>query len=884
MKKNISDRSWIITRRDFLKASALGVTFLSFSQLSALAGSDNNVIRFAIVTDAHYGDIDTSENTSRFYKESIAKMTECVELMNKEKVDFLIELGDFKDAAPKGDQPQTIEYIKAIENVYQQFQGPKYHVLGNHDIDCITKEQFMANIKNTGIKDGLSYYSFDQNGVHFVVLDANYRDDCVSYAPGNYKWTSANIPPTELDWLKQDLQQAKGPAIIFIHQLLDGEGDVYVDNASQVRQVLEDAGNVLAVFNGHHHTGQHNLINNIHYYTLKAMVEGSGQENNAYAIVELHKDSSIAITGYRKAVSKVLMPAGDLTTDEMQKYQYTLPMTVKGKVSMHPTGKGVVGVPVTDGVNIVTTDAIGNYSIEVSKDAVLAAGGMPIVSICVPSGTKTTGPWFKKINEITDGQNLNFALINNKQSLPFTFIHYTDSHLRADNQDSFINFRKDVDQLKDKVKFVFNSGDVCMDMDNQSYPEARKDCDAIVAQLAKMSVPCFAIPGNHDLAGVRSKKAWSPANPLQSYGLFTNFIGPIRFSFNYADIHFVGIDFNRFENNRWEWGVPESAVNWLEKDLELVPPGTRIFLFLHYPQGHPKLEKIIRKYNITQMFHGHDHVDRRGQWAGKPTMSSGSLAYLFGTDVHDRKLGYRMVRVDKNGIDTFYKAISDPHSINVTKPRFENIIEPGQTIEGEFYDPNNEIKKLTVSLGDRKEQVAFECGPLCNRFKTKLKLADAEQGFRPLEVELSDGRKTWKYQQNYLTLTKNNPAMELKEKATLEIEIGGIDVGVEVKLNDTKIADIAPTKLKGDDDFGIPVKDTEKMAFDIPAEKLRRLNKIELIAGQIAQGKNDRFCILNTQIKIEGKEYRDPRYNYGAWSPKYISNNFTYWIDLKTGI
>jgi predicted MPP superfamily phosphohydrolase len=36
------------------------------------------------------------------------------------------------------------------------------------------------------------------------------------------------------------------------------------------------------------------------------MVEGSGEQNNAYAIVDVHDDNSIVISGYRKAVSKKL--------------------------------------------------------------------------------------------------------------------------------------------------------------------------------------------------------------------------------------------------------------------------------------------------------------------------------------------------------------------------------------------------------------------------------------------------------------------------------------------------------------------------------------------------------------------------------------------------
>ena len=61
---------------------------------------------------------------------------------------------------------------------------------------------------------------------------------------------------------------------------------------------------MLVVFQGHQHDGQYNLINGIHYYTLPAVVEGTGEENNAYAIVEINGDNSISVIGYRKAIGK----------------------------------------------------------------------------------------------------------------------------------------------------------------------------------------------------------------------------------------------------------------------------------------------------------------------------------------------------------------------------------------------------------------------------------------------------------------------------------------------------------------------------------------------------------------------------------------------------
>jgi len=257
-----------------------------------------------MVTDCHYADAEA--RGTRHYRQSLAKLDECAERMNAEKVDFLIELGDFKDQDARPIEENTIAYLRAIEAVYRKFTGPRYHVLGNHDQDSISKQQFLANVENTGIARDKGYYSFDVKGVHFAVLEANYRADGVDYDHGNFDWTDANIPPAELEWLERDLAASQGPAIIFIHQLLDGTGPHYVKNAPQVRKLIEGSGKVAAVFQGHLHKGAYSRINGIHYYTLKAVVEGPGEQNNSYALVEVRGGGDIVVTGYRKAASKYL--------------------------------------------------------------------------------------------------------------------------------------------------------------------------------------------------------------------------------------------------------------------------------------------------------------------------------------------------------------------------------------------------------------------------------------------------------------------------------------------------------------------------------------------------------------------------------------------------
>jgi predicted phosphodiesterase len=297
---------WMITRREFLRDSGLVIAGFSFGIPLSQADRINckAKLSFGIVTDAHYADAEP--NGTRCYRESLVKMNECVKLMNDKKVDFLIELGDFKDQCESATENATLKYLTSIEKEFRQFRGPRYHVLGNHDVDSISKKQFMAQVKNTGIAKGSTYYSFNAKGFHFVVLDANFTSNGSDYDHGNFNWEDTNIPVWQIDWLREDLASTSKPVIAFVHQQLDVTGSTGVRNAPKVREVFQESGKVLAVFQGHHHAGLYSQIEGIHYYTLKAMVEGSGEKNNSYAIVDVCIENSLVVSGYRNAISKNL--------------------------------------------------------------------------------------------------------------------------------------------------------------------------------------------------------------------------------------------------------------------------------------------------------------------------------------------------------------------------------------------------------------------------------------------------------------------------------------------------------------------------------------------------------------------------------------------------
>ncbi len=296
----MSTKTANVSRRLFIE----GVGAFAATTLFGAPSGKKNLVSFGLVTDCHYADLPLAVRPmpvgDAAYRDSLAKMREFVSVMNRVRPAFAIELGDFKDQGP--DKAATLGFLDKIEGVFAQFAGARYHVLGNHDMDCLTKDDFLSHVTNAGQPKALANYSFVKNGVTFIVLDACYDSQMRHYSRNN-PWDDANVPPEELAWLEGELARAPGPVIVFCHQRIDPKAWAQheVKNSAAVRAVLEKSGKVKAVFTGHEHFGGVNLIRGIPYYSLRALVVGTGEEENSYAVASLGVDGTICIKGWRKA-------------------------------------------------------------------------------------------------------------------------------------------------------------------------------------------------------------------------------------------------------------------------------------------------------------------------------------------------------------------------------------------------------------------------------------------------------------------------------------------------------------------------------------------------------------------------------------------------------
>ena len=92
---------------------------------------DQLLSTFGWVTDIHYSVQPIrrieNEDSIRVYAHSMAKFRQALDLFNTRDLDFMIELGDFKDCQDNGDREGTLNFLKTIENEYRTFNGPRYH-------------------------------------------------------------------------------------------------------------------------------------------------------------------------------------------------------------------------------------------------------------------------------------------------------------------------------------------------------------------------------------------------------------------------------------------------------------------------------------------------------------------------------------------------------------------------------------------------------------------------------------------------------------------------------------------------------------------------------------------------------------------------------------
>lgn len=282
------------------------------SSSSSSSSSIIKTIRFGLVTDLHYADI--ADSPPRYYRDSLQKLTDAVNVFNNTNLDFVVCLGDFIDDAEisssgseSSSEESDLDALIIINAIYENCIAPRKYLIGNRDMVRLTKSQFMTA---TGMAN--KYYSFDITNkgytVHFVVLDCMYNSDGSDAEAGNFDVNDPIIwiPDAEETWLINDLNtNLNKPTYILAHYMISGASQpppISISNFADIMSILENFCQVQAVFNGHLHANYYERVNGIHYVTFNAVVNNP-YPTTAYATVEVGEDLSITVNGYGNQTS-----------------------------------------------------------------------------------------------------------------------------------------------------------------------------------------------------------------------------------------------------------------------------------------------------------------------------------------------------------------------------------------------------------------------------------------------------------------------------------------------------------------------------------------------------------------------------------------------------
>jgi predicted phosphodiesterase len=180
-------------------------------------------------------------------------------------VDFVVHLGD---ATERG---LDVEF-RMLETIMSRLEPPLCAVVGNHDnFESDDKKGWkrFAGCTTTN-------YTFDYYGIHFVVIDCTAQP---------YKPPLVNCSRELREWVRHDLSENHDkPTVVLPHYNLWRRGwDARFDTTQsyaeyrgvpELRRVFRDAGNVVAVINGHVHANRVEVHDGICYVDISATLVG----------------------------------------------------------------------------------------------------------------------------------------------------------------------------------------------------------------------------------------------------------------------------------------------------------------------------------------------------------------------------------------------------------------------------------------------------------------------------------------------------------------------------------------------------------------------------------------------------------------------------------
>lgn len=195
--------------------------------------------------------------------------------------DVVISLGDLIEDCRNHDN--DIVNLKYIWNILKKIEPPFYSITGNHDLRTMQSRKEVEEV----MEYTHSTFSKDINGYHLVFLGLDLNSNLgknLSLSEGGIIKTHF-LSNNDLEWLSNDLKQNKLPSLVFIHygvaeDTMEGNwwfekcpNYALLGNRKELKEILKEDTNLLAVFSGHQHWSKKIIEDGIPYYIIGSLTE-----------------------------------------------------------------------------------------------------------------------------------------------------------------------------------------------------------------------------------------------------------------------------------------------------------------------------------------------------------------------------------------------------------------------------------------------------------------------------------------------------------------------------------------------------------------------------------------------------------------------------------
>lgn len=268
-------------------------------------------------------------------------------------------------------------------------------------------------------------------------------------------------------------------------------------------------------------------------------------------------------------------------------------------------GKPVPDVVVSDGFTCTVTDGKGVYQMKRDAAARFVFYSTPAeFEIATSSSTVKTASFYAPLTSI---KRYDFKL----KRLPavetqFNLICIGDPQVT--NMQEFNRFRDEtISDIKKQLQttnrptYALALGDIVGDKPMLF--------DQMKVVLGSAGIPLFTTIGNHD------KVAPSGSSEPRKADDFTRVFGPLNYSFNRGNVHFVCLDNVVYSNaSSYGGGFTDSQIEWLKADLRHVPKSKMVIVYYHIPirnssgiTNRTKMLEALSGFAEVHLMAGHTH-------------------------------------------------------------------------------------------------------------------------------------------------------------------------------------------------------------------------------------------------------------------------------------